>query len=193
MTSLLSLEAQYLALHPKPYAVPLGKLAPILEACTLAMSKRDWIVTGPRGRVAAMLRGCSAERLVSAADGLHSYKIAPSSLNPANRALHAVGLAMSSQRPVLCFLGQASAANGAYYEALNVAALNNVPVLFVLIVQDLTHVPMSSQTSSAANQVASAMNLHAEVLVGSSEIVRAAVERFRTDPKPTLLEIQLEK
>ena len=193
MTSLLSLEQQYLALKPKPYAVPLGKLAPILEACTLAMSKRDWIVTGPRGRVAALLRGCSAERLASSADGLHSYKIAPSSLNPANRALHAVGLALSSQRPVLCFLGQPSTANGAYYEALNVAALNNIPVLFVVIAQDLTDVPMSPQTSSAPHQVASAMNLRAAQMVGTSELVREAVERFRTTPQPTLLEIQLEK
>ena len=193
MTSLLSLEQQYLALHPKPYAVPLGKLAPILEACTLAMSKRDWIVTGPRGRVVAMLRGCSAERLASSGDGLHSYKISPSSLNPANRALHAVGLALSSQRPVLCFLGQASTANGAYYEALNIAALKNTPVLFVVLAQDLSDVPMSPQTSSTAHQLASAMTLHSEMLTAEPETVRSAVDRFRTDPKPTLLEIQLEK
>jgi TPP-dependent pyruvate/acetoin dehydrogenase alpha subunit len=191
MTSLVELEKRYLALSPKPYAVPLGDLAPIVEACTMGMSKRNWIVTGPRARVTAMLRGCSAEKLMNL-DGLKSYKIAPSSLSPANRALHAVGLALSCNQPVLCFLGQASAANGSFYEALNIAAIKKLPVIFVVIVQDLSSVPMSKQTAQKPSLIGKAMGLQSKKIAGSSTIQKT-IEQIRKSKKPTLLEIHLEK
>ena len=193
MTSLLELEQQYLALSPEPYPVSLGSLADAVEGCTLGMSKRDWIVTGPRGRVAAMLSGCSAERLLQLKDGARSYKIAPSSLSPANRALHAVGLALSSRRPVLCFLGIASAANGSYYEALNIAALHDLPVIFALIVQPLGHTPLSPQIASPASKVAKAIGIAATTVKADRQRIQSTVEEIRNTEKATLLEIQLEK
>ena len=193
MTSFLELERQYLALSPKPYAVPLGKMRPILEACTLGMSKRDWLVTGPRSKAVALLRGCSPERLIDVREGVQSYKIASSSLSPANRALHAVGLAMSSQRPTLCFLGMASVANGSYYEALNIASLCNAPVLFVLIVRDMSNIPMSRQFAGSPTEVAKALGLQTKQASGSDPELQQVVAALRESQKPTLLEIQMEK
>jgi TPP-dependent pyruvate/acetoin dehydrogenase alpha subunit len=193
MTSFIELEKQYLELSPKPYAVPLGDLGPIIEKCTLAMSKRDWLVTGPRGKAAALLRGCSAERLVDLKEGVASYKIAPSSLSPANRALHAVGLAISSKRPVLCLLGLASAANGSYYEALNISVLKKAPVIFVLIVQDLENVPMSAQVAGSPAKVASALGLDTTTVSSKDTSLQEKIAALRETHKPTLLVIQLEK
>ena len=193
MTTFVELEKQYLELSPKPYAVPLGALGPILEKCTLAMSKRDWLVTGPRGKAAALLRGCSAERLVSVTDGVANYKIAPCSFSPANRALHAVGLALSSKRPVLCLLGIASAANGSYYEALNVASLYKLPILFVLVQQNLENIPMSPQISGSPVKLAQSLGLETETASSKDSNLQHKIATLREAKKPTLIVINLEK
>ena len=118
--TLLSADAELAGLGPTPFALPLGPLAPVIAGAFRGMSKGDWAFSGPRGRVGAVLRGCTPGRLVDAAAGARPYKLAPVSDAPGNRALHAVGAALASGRPTLCLLGAASVASGAFHEALNV-------------------------------------------------------------------------
>ena len=58
MNSLLELEKEFLETAEQE-RVSLGGFAPVLEACVLGMEKRDWILTGPRGRLGVLLRGAS--------------------------------------------------------------------------------------------------------------------------------------
>ena len=133
MSTLLQAEQALAALEPKPFVVPLGRLAPVVEGAVTAMNRSDWLVTGFRERVGATLRGCPPERLIDLRAGARPYKLAPTSGAPGARALHAVGLAIASNEATLCLLGAASAASGHFYEALNAAALTGAPVIFVVV------------------------------------------------------------
>lgn len=176
---LLAAEAALAALGPKPFPLPLGPLAPVVAAAVPAMAKGDWIVAGPRERVGAVLRGCPVERLVDPAVGARPYKLAPVSGQPGARALHAVGLALGSDRPVLCFLGLASAAGGAAYEALNTAALTGAKVLFLHAAPRLTDdAPVSPQLSGELAAVAEALGL-VVVRVDGVDALAAAVSQAR--------------
>lgn len=146
MSSLLELEKEFFEFSGQDY-ISLGSFAPILEACVLGMEKRDWILTGPRGQISALLRGASPQHLLANSNGSKNYKIAPSSQSSADRALHAVGLAISSKRPVLCVLGVSALGQGSFFEALNIVAQQSLPVLFVLITMDLSHAPLAKQLS----------------------------------------------
>ena len=95
--------------------VGLGKLAPFMESAVLAMQKRDWVSVGHRGQSVACLRGASTTNIDN---GSSNYKIAPSIGTPAARALQSIGLAKSSNRPVLCLMGNAALGDGQLFEAL---------------------------------------------------------------------------
>ena len=108
--TLVAGEQALAALGPTPFHLPLGPLAPAVAGAFTAMPKGEWVVAGPRTRVGVVLRGCPPRRLTDPAQGARPYKLAPESHAPGSRALHAVGLALGSGKPVLCMLGLASAA-----------------------------------------------------------------------------------
>ena len=54
-------EATIASLSPTPYPLPLGPLAPVVAGAFGGMKKTDWVVTGLRERIGAVLRGCSPE------------------------------------------------------------------------------------------------------------------------------------
>jgi pyruvate dehydrogenase E1 component alpha subunit len=179
--------------HAPDHALPIGGLAPIVAGALAATPKGDWVVAGPRERAGLVLRGATPERLAQAY-GLRPYKLAPSKGAPGTRALHAVGLAMSSGRPVLCFLGNASAASGAFHEALNTAALTGAPVVFVLTLHELTDdAPVGRQLAADPVALAAAHGLHAAAAAPTLDAVQAAVTTARDAGGPALVAVRLNR
>ena len=189
MSALLEADAALNALGPTPFSLPLGPLAPVVEGAMLGFGRKGWVVTGPRERVGVVLRGCPVERLVDGLAGARPYRLAPCSVAPGDRALHAVGLAMVSGEPVLCLLGLASAASGAFHEALNLASLHGAPVIFVVATLALgPDAPVGAQLAGSPAAIASAHGLGAVRVTGSSEAVQAAVAEARAAGGPRLIE-----
>jgi TPP-dependent pyruvate/acetoin dehydrogenase alpha subunit len=186
-------DAALQALAPLPYPLPVGRLAPLVAGAFGGMGRGDWAVVGPRERVGAALRGCPVERLVDPADGARPYKLAPSTGAPGNRALHAVGLAMVSGEPVLCILGLASAASGAFHEALNAASLTASPVVFVVGVHPLDdQAPVGRQLGASPAALAAAFGLTTKRVENRADAVQGAVAEARASRKPSLVEVNLE-
>ncbi|GLZ13328.1 pyruvate dehydrogenase E1 component subunit alpha [Actinomadura sp. NBRC 104425] len=96
---------------------------------------------------------------------------------------------------VMCHMGDGTAAIGAFHESLNIAALWNLPVVFVVINNGLgmgTTVDRSAAEPElwrrgAAYRMESARVDGTDVLA-VREAARTAVERARTESKPYLLE-----
>tara|TARA_Y100001978_G_C23541347_1_gene359891 strand:+ start:59 stop:655 length:597 start_codon:yes stop_codon:yes gene_type:complete len=192
-TTLNEAEATLAGLKPEPYSLPLGPLAPVVEGGFKGMKKTDWVVTGLRERVGAVLRGCSPERLVNGYAGARPYKIAPVSDAPGTRALHAVGLALGSGAPVLCFLGSASSASGSFHEALNAARLTNAPVIFLVSVMPLgDDAPVGPQLSTSPAKLAAAFDISVTEVKPKAKDVQAAVSKARKSGNPSLIQVLLE-
>ena len=186
-------ESALAAIAPAVHAIPLGPLAPIVEGGFSAMKKTEWIVCGPRERVGAVLRGANVERLADGHAGARPYKIAPTSDAPGSRALHAVGLAAGTGKPVLCFLGSASVASGAFHEALNAAAITQAPVIFLVALTPITDdAPVGQQLAATPVALAQAFGIHAANAKPVAVDVTAAVERARTTEQPALIQVTLE-
>ncbi len=180
MSTLVEAEARLAELSPKPFPLPLGPMAPVVEGGFSGMNKGDWVVGGMRERVGAVLRGCPTERLVDGRAGAKPYKVAPASEAPGTRALHAVGLAKASNKPVLCFLGMASAASGDFYEALNAAVLTQAPVIFLVTVQSLgDDAPVGAQLATTPAQIAEAFGLPSSEVKAETKAVAKAVKAAR--------------
>ncbi|MDP6931943.1 MAG: hypothetical protein QGG40_03465 [Myxococcota bacterium] len=190
MSVLLETEARLAELGVKPFHLPLGPLAPVVEGGFSAMNKGDWVVVGPRERIGAVLRGCPVERLVDLHAGARPYKVTPSTAAPGTRALHAVGLALASSRPVLCFLGVASAASGSFYEGLNAAVLTGAPVTFVVAMPVLTDdAPVSRQVAAEPSAIAKTMGLKTSRVKATVSGVKRAVKQARG--VPSLVQVNL--
>lgn len=189
MTSLLELEKEFFAYSQQSF-ISLGGFAPILESCVLGMEKRDWILTGPRGRIAALLRGASKQHLLDNPNGSKNYKIAPSSQSSSHRALQALGLALSSKRPVLCILGESTLGQGSFFEALNIIAQNTLPVIFVLISPDLSGAPLAKQLSCPPLSLARNFGIETKSLKANSEKLTKLISMYRNQNKPVFIEVK---
>lgn len=188
---ILTAEAELNALEPAPFPLMVGPAAAALETAVLALSSRDWLVCGPRFRVAAALRGCPPKRLCNPSDGAKPYKLAPSTLHTADRALHAVGLALGTQTPTLCILGEASIASGSFTEALNIAALNTVPVIFLCIQRSLDAAPVAQQSIASPLDIAQAYSISA-VQTSNTEILSQTISEARAQAHPFVIQFDLE-
>lgn len=186
-----NLEANLNALNPLPFPLSVGKAGTALEVAVLAMNNRDWLVCGPRFRVAVALRGCPPERLQDPSAGAKPYKLAPCTLHPADRALHAVGLAMGSESPVLCILGEASIASGNFTEALNIASLNNAMVIFLCFIRNLDGAPVARQSAASPTGLAQAYSI-STVQTNDIEILSEAISKARNESHPCVIQFDLE-
>ena len=188
LDKLLAAESTLAELGPRPYHLPLGPLAPIVQGAFEGSSRSDWISCGPRARIGAVLRGCSVERLVDARAGARPYRILPSSDAPGQRALHAVGLAMARKERVLCILSDASVANGAFHEALNVAASSGAPVTFLVALHPHTaQAPFAVQLSANPARLAEAFGVSAIEVEGSATGIAGAVAKARESDGASLI------
>jgi TPP-dependent pyruvate/acetoin dehydrogenase alpha subunit len=190
--SLADAEAKLLALGPRPFPLPLGGMAIVVEGVFGGASRSDWMVCGPRERIGAVLRGCSVERLVDPARGARPYKLTPCSEAPGSRALHAVGLALSGNGPVICMLGTASTATGSFYEALNSAVLTGARVVFVTTIQALPDdAPVARQIATTPAAIAQALGIKTLSPDATVKAISSAVKTARKNTGPTLVQITL--
>lgn len=173
------------------FALPVGRLAPVVAGALSGCSRGDWVVAGPRERAGLVLRGATVERLAEGY-GLRPFKLAPSKGAPGHRCLHAVGLALSSRKPTLCFVGNASAASGAFYEALNTASLTGAPVVFVLALQALTdEAPLARQLGADPVALAQAFDLYTNEADADEAAVAAAVAEARETGRPSVVVVRV--
>jgi len=194
LDALAAAERDLAALGPKPFPLPLGPMAPVVAGAFTGASKADWVVCGPRERVGAALRGCAVERLVDPAVGARPYKLAPSSGAPGARALHAVGLATATDARVLCILGDASTAVGAFHEALNSACLLGARVTFLVVCQPLGEgAPVGTQLATTPARLAAAFDIPVTEVAADADAVAAAVAAARTVEGPALVQVTLNR
>lgn len=193
MSRLTDAEATLAELGPTPFPLPLGATAPVVEGGFGGMAKSDWVVCSMRERLGAVLRGCPPERLIDGRAGARPYKLAPVSEAPGTRALHAVGLAKASGKPVLCFLGLASAASGNFHEALNAAVLLEAPVIFLVTVQALRDdAPIGIQLGTTPAKIAQAFGLPTTQVKATAAAVMTAVKAARKAGVATLITATLD-
>ena len=159
-------------------AVPMSGLEAVVAGALSVLPADAWWVPGLREHGGAVLREGPEERLADPHQGARPYKIAPVSAAPALRALHAVGLARASGGPALVHLGIGSVADGAFSEALNLAALLSAPVIFLVAELPLTDAaPLGPQTAASATALAKAYDIPSFSADGSDPVsVARAVE-----------------
>lgn len=167
----------------------------------------DWFVPSFRETAAAVWRGMALEDDLAYCAGLEEgIKIAPEAhdlplcIPVASQLPHAVGLAWAlrlqgSDRVVLAYLGDGATSEGDFHEALNLAGLRQLPVVFFCQNnQWAISVPREMQTASATlAQKAYAYGLRAvsvdgNDLFGVARVTREAVEAARRGDGPTLIE-----
>jgi 2-oxoisovalerate dehydrogenase E1 component alpha subunit len=159
-----------------PFPLPIAGLEAVVAGALLALDRGDWWVPGLRERVGAVLRDVPVERLVDGLSGARPYRVAPPTPSPALRALHGVGLALAGNR-VVVHLGVGSSADGAFHEALNLAALRHANVVFLLAVMPLDEAaPVATQLAADPAALGAAFGVRTATVSGSSvEAVRSAV------------------
>jgi 2-oxoisovalerate dehydrogenase E1 component subunit alpha len=179
---------------PIPFPIPVTGLEAVVAGAVLALERGDWWVPGLRERVGAVLRDVPLERLVDGHAGARPYRVAPPTPSPALRALHAVGLACAqSDGCALVHLGIGSASDGAFTEALNLAALRHAPVIFLVAVHPLGDgAPVGPQLASTPKRLAEAFGIPATEVDGTdAAAVRRAVAQARKAGGPALVEARL--
>jgi pyruvate dehydrogenase E1 component alpha subunit len=182
------------AAHPIPFPVPATGLESVIAGAVSALRSGDWWVPGLRERVGAVLRDAALDRLTDGFAGARPYKVVPPTPSPANRAVYAVGLAMSDrERAVLVHLGVGSAADGALYEALNAAALQKPNVIFLVAVHPLGDgAPLGAQVAAPPGALASALGIStADVSGNDAQAVHDAVAAALAAGGPHLITANL--
>ena len=177
----------------RPFPLPLGAHAAVVAGALAGLGRGDWWVPSLRERSGAVLRGADVERVRDPWAGVRPYKVAPALPSPANRALVAVGLAMSDGRAALVHLGTGSTADGAFHEALNLAALHRPAVVFLVTVHPLDGAaPLGRQLAPSLAALAAAFGLpHRTVDARDADAVTAAVRAAREAGGPHVLEATL--
>ncbi|MSQ01749.1 MAG: hypothetical protein EXR71_07630 [Myxococcales bacterium] len=161
----------------QPAASGVHGVAALVEGVVAAVPKRAWLFPGRRERGAAILRGADPERIAAA----RPYKVVPPGESPSVRALTAVGVALSGE-PAVCFLGTGSVSYGNVTEALNLAALHQAPVLFVVAWYG-DEGPFAPQLAVSPAVLAAALGLATATCDGADvESVRGAVKKVGAGP-----------
>jgi len=191
----------------------IGTFAPIKgqEASQLGsvftLRRQDWMVPSFRETAAMVWRGWPIEKLLlfyagyieggSPAPDQHDL---PVTIPVATQLPHAVGLAYAAQYRgddvvVMVFFGDGATSEGDFHEALNIAGVWHVPVVFVCQNnQWAISVPLKKQTHSRTiAQKALAYGLPGIQVDGNDVLAvyaaaREAVERARQGKGPTLIE-----
>ena len=172
-----------------------------------ALRHSDWLIPSFRETAAELWRGRSLENIIIANNGLNEGGMMvddardfPISIPVASQIPHAVGLAWAARYRgaddvVMVFMGDGATSEGDFHEAMNFAAVFQLPVIFVCQNnQWAISMPISSQTRAktlAQKAVAYEMpgirvdgNDVLAVFAASAE----AVERARSGHGPTFIE-----
>ncbi len=186
-------ESKLAELDPKPFPVPVTGLEALVAGTVTALDRSDWWVPGLRERAGAVLRGVSIERLVDGLAGARPYRVAPPSPSPSMRALTAVGLAVATEGIAAVHLGVGSVSDGAFHEALNLAALTGAKVIFIVAVHQLDDgAPVGPQTAASPSALATAYGIGCTVIPQvTAQAVNDAVRSARDATGPHLLQIAI--
>lgn len=172
-----------------------------------AIRPTDWMVPSFRETAAELWRGRGLDNIIIANNGLseggvmpdHSRDL-PVSIPVASQIPHAVGLAWAaryrqSDEVVMVFFGDGATSEGDFHEAMNFAAVFQVPVIFVCQNnQWAISIPLSRQTrSETLAQKAAAYGMPG-IQVDGNDILAVyaaaeeAVARARSGGGPTFIE-----
>lgn len=191
----------------------IGTFAPIKgqEASQLGaiavLEPEDWMVPCFRETAAEIWRGKSMENVLLVYSGYNEGGHIPENLNNVpvsipvgSQTLHAAGLAYGikyrkKNQVAMCFFGDGATSEGDFHEAMNFAAVFQVPAVFVCQNNHWAiSVPRSHQTKSRTlAQKALAYEMPGIVVDGNDILAvyvaaREAVDRARSGNGPTLIE-----
>ena len=185
--AMLALATEQLRAWHETQGVRSGRgLEALIAGATLGVSRRHWLLPGQREQGCAILRGASPDRL----HATRPYRVLPPGASPAQRALTAVGLALSNG-PVLVFLGSGSLSYGGAFQALALSVSLQAPVTFVVSWYDpmaVNGAPFAPQLPIGPATLALALGLEAIEVDGSDA---AAVQVAVAGSGPRLVEARL--
>jgi pyruvate dehydrogenase E1 component alpha subunit len=172
-----------------------------------AMTKEDVLVPYYRGQASMIQHGVLMEEVLLYWGGYESgcdYKVAkedfPIAVPIATQSLHATGVAKAMQmrgekRCVFTEIGEGGTSQGDFYEALNVAGIWNLPVVFVINNnQWAISVPSEIQTNCetyAQKAIAAGIDsiqVDGNDIVAVKEASEKAAEKARNGGGPTVIE-----
>jgi len=172
-----------------------------------ALRPADWVVPAFRETGALMLRGIPMEQLLQFWGGdergsgfPRGLRTLPVSIPVGTHMLHAVGIAWAlkqagEEAAVLTFFGEGATSEGDFSEAMNMAGVFQVPVVFFCQNnQYAISVPFTKQTASpTVAQKALAYGMFGVQVDGNDvfavyRVTAEALERARTAHEPTLIE-----
>lgn len=172
-----------------------------------ALRAEDWLVPSFRETAAELWRGRTLENIVIANNGLNEGGMMPDgsrdfpiSIPVASQIPHAVGLAWAAkyrrtEEIVMVFFGDGATSEGDFHEAMNFAAVFQVPLVFVCQNnQWAISIPLSRQThTKTLAQKALAYGIPG-IQVDGNDILAVysaaenAVQRARSGEGPTFIE-----
>ena len=189
----------------------------VAVGASAALREDDYVFATYRGHHHAMARGatpteCLAE-LMSKATGLCAAKGGSMHLTKADKGMLGSYAIVGSHLPIaagaawsaklrgtdqvaVAFFGDGATNIGAFHEALNLAAVWKLPVLFVCennLYMEYTPIAAVTSVPNPAADRAPANGLPAEIIDGNDVVtvhdtVKVAVERARTGDGPTVIE-----
>ncbi len=171
------------------------------------LEKQDWICPSYRDLAACMVHGMPFEQVLYYVKGYlygnqtpKDLHILPVQIIIAAQTLHAVGTAFASKLKnekcvSVCYFGDGATSEGDFHEAMNFAAVYELPVVFICQNnQYAISVPLHQQMASrtiAQKAIAYGMkgvHVDGNDVIGVYEVVQEAVDRARNDGGPTLIE-----
>lgn len=168
-----------------PVPVALGARAAQVVGALRGIEDTDWWLPGLRDRAGAVLREVPLDRLRDGLLGARPYRVVPPGGSPALRALVAVGLARAGEASACVHLGPGSVADGAFSEALDLAARFAAPVIFVVDQPDLTGAPVPRPAMADVAALAAAYGVPCTAVPASdAAAVRDAVAAARAAGGP---------
>lgn len=178
-------------------------------AVAFAMRKQDWFAGAFREHGVRLLRGESLTRQLVYYNGQEEGNINEGSANPRNlpisvivgaQPLHAVGLAYAmrlqgeTETCAVTFMGDGATSEGDFHEAMNFAAVWNLPVLFVVQNnQWAISVPVATQAKVPLYRRADGYGIPGAQIDGNDVLAsfaatRAALDSARAGEGPQFIE-----
>lgn len=186
---------------------PINGQEAISTAIGHAMQKDDVFIPYYRDYAAQFQRGVQMSEILAywggderGSDFVHQSQDLPICVPIASQCLHATGVAFAMQyrdepRVAVVCIGEGGTSEGDFYEAMNVAGVWNLPVVFVVNNnQWAISVPRNKQTGSqtiAQKAIAAGfegIQIDGNDVIACRQVVADAIEKARNKKGPTLIE-----